>query len=977
MPALPAPQPAASPPAAPAPTTGDWSEGEGDAFAELKSEAAQGNGGSRWRSAGDSPGELDCAGSHGQESSLWSAATVAYGAAALKQEPDLAAQPKWARERLGPAGPYSPCHARQRLASSRNAHAAAAADHDFDDEDLPGADSFDGGASSSDGGDGGRTCAGGSGANKSRYRGVSFDKKKRKWRVQIKVATLGKSGVSVGYYDTEEAAARAYDRAAIGLLGRDSAGISTNFALADYDAEAVPQLIGKTREEVKATLRSERAKVPRRRISSRQRTSKFMGVGSSNRKNQWQARILVHGKVTHLGYYETEEGAARVYDRVSLSLHGPHAQTNFPAAEYAQENREQYQGLNRQELQRALGVKPMDKSSRYRGVSKKKGRWEAKVMVNRKWAYRELFDSEREAARAYDAAVWRLKPGEAKSYVNFKDRTAGDDSVEPLSDAEAEDADEPDSGDGGECGSGRYATRRAPARQASRAAAADPAPSSAPAVGTPIRARSQRISLMARSPSSESASPRASASAATPTSPKASGAPLSPSGSGARSGSLPPLAPRACDALAARASELLGPGSARSSLTLAGGVAAGAGFGLGLGSRRLSSPAGVASAAAAGSPRADGGGAVGRARVTSGRRLARAASAAVLSSSPAAPAGSGGNGVAAQTPGGYAPGTPGYNPGLLPPGLRMLRTMSTPDVESSQAQGGPNPGTYPNGSLPGLGLEGGGELGPAATLGGNWLLGAPQGLSGYPMEALMRGYPSVPIPFAFQPQLGTLGELRRHRSAPGPDLPHTNLWQGGAPLMVRVGSETHMICDAPQTLASLASAPYSHASLPSIGNGAMASPGGSSRGAQHDAFDMQVDAPAESFDGSRATPTLASAAAGVAWMPGGETAAAMVRSASVSALAPPREQTPPTPAFSGQPAAATPGAAPAPFGAASGGLLAGLADSELEAERARRACGSPLKGAVQIGGEDLSMFDDETDDAGGFLLDPDLTPADA
>lgn len=69
-------------------------------------------------------------------------------------------------------------------------------------------------------------------------------------------------------------------------------------------------------------------------------------------------------QVTHLGYYETEEGAARVYDRVSLSLHGPHAQTNFPAAEYAGDNCAQYSGLNREELQRALGVKPMDKSSR-------------------------------------------------------------------------------------------------------------------------------------------------------------------------------------------------------------------------------------------------------------------------------------------------------------------------------------------------------------------------------------------------------------------------------------------------------------------------------------------------------------------------------------------------------------------------------------------------------------------------------------
>lgn len=75
------------------------------------------------------------------------------------------------------------------------------------------------------------------------------------------VATLGKSGVSVGYYDTEDNAARAYDRAAIGLLGRDNCSITTNFPLGDYDEEVVPQLIGKSREEVKTTLKNERAKV--------------------------------------------------------------------------------------------------------------------------------------------------------------------------------------------------------------------------------------------------------------------------------------------------------------------------------------------------------------------------------------------------------------------------------------------------------------------------------------------------------------------------------------------------------------------------------------------------------------------------------------------------------------------------------------------------------------------------------------------
>ena len=46
---------------------------------------------------------------------------------------------------------------------------------------------------------------------------------------------------------------------------------------------------------------------------------------------------------------------------------------------------------------------------RFRGVSKKKNKWEAKLMRARKWAFRELFDSEEEAARAYDK-VGALRP---------------------------------------------------------------------------------------------------------------------------------------------------------------------------------------------------------------------------------------------------------------------------------------------------------------------------------------------------------------------------------------------------------------------------------------------------------------------------------------------------------------------------------------------------------------------------------------
>ena len=60
-------------------------------------------------------------------------------------------------------------------------------------------------------------------------------------------------------------------------------------------------------------------------------------------------------QVTHLGYYETEEEAARVYDRVSISLHGPHAQTNYPAADAAR-----ILGLRTEQIAEALGSVPYE-----------------------------------------------------------------------------------------------------------------------------------------------------------------------------------------------------------------------------------------------------------------------------------------------------------------------------------------------------------------------------------------------------------------------------------------------------------------------------------------------------------------------------------------------------------------------------------------------------------------------------------------
>lgn len=59
--------------------------------------------------------------------------------------------------------------------------------------------------------------------------------------------------------------------------------------------------------------------------------SKFKGVKYNTAcKNKWTARIRINGKQVDIGRFETEEEAARAYDKVAKEVQGDFAWLNFP-----------------------------------------------------------------------------------------------------------------------------------------------------------------------------------------------------------------------------------------------------------------------------------------------------------------------------------------------------------------------------------------------------------------------------------------------------------------------------------------------------------------------------------------------------------------------------------------------------------------------------------------------------------------------
>ncbi|XP_075504072.1 AP2-like ethylene-responsive transcription factor At1g79700 [Primulina tabacum] len=131
--------------------------------------------------------------------------------------------------------------------------------------------------------------------------------------------------VYLGAYDDEEAAAHAYDLAALKYWGQDTI---LNFLISTYQQE-FKEMEGQSKEEYIGSLR-------RKSSGFSRGVSKYRGVARHHHNGRWEARIgrVFGNKYLYLGTYATQEEAATAYDMAAIQYRGLNAITNFDLSHY-------------------------------------------------------------------------------------------------------------------------------------------------------------------------------------------------------------------------------------------------------------------------------------------------------------------------------------------------------------------------------------------------------------------------------------------------------------------------------------------------------------------------------------------------------------------------------------------------------------------------------------------------------------------
>lgn len=188
----------------------------------------------------------------------------------------------------------------------------------------------------------------------SKYYGVSNDK--NRWKTSIM-----KNGKKyyIGSFADEISAAIAYNNKAKELYGENA-----NLNIIDDNAEYIPNI-----------------------TRSLEQTSDYLGVSKANKK--WSARIKKDGISYNLGYYVQENDAAKAYNIKAIEFYGDEAVLNL---------------IDESKYIIIINTK----SSKYQGVSKSGNKWSSRIRKEGVKYHLGTYDTEAEAAEAYNEKAEEL-----------------------------------------------------------------------------------------------------------------------------------------------------------------------------------------------------------------------------------------------------------------------------------------------------------------------------------------------------------------------------------------------------------------------------------------------------------------------------------------------------------------------------------------------------------------------------------------
>jgi hypothetical protein len=84
------------------------------------------------------------------------------------------------------------------------------------------------------------------------------------------------------------------------------------------------------RSNLRICLRGQNNTNSRKRSRPAGTSSRFKGVSWRKQKGRWVAKIRKNDSHYFLGYFDSEEDAARAYDAAARRIFGEFARTNFP-----------------------------------------------------------------------------------------------------------------------------------------------------------------------------------------------------------------------------------------------------------------------------------------------------------------------------------------------------------------------------------------------------------------------------------------------------------------------------------------------------------------------------------------------------------------------------------------------------------------------------------------------------------------------